>query len=146
MTTTYNIADLKTPEMFADARLGHLSDFADKLRALLGREDMYLELEAEEGADISDVCPDADSVVGDNLINLHIHYADDPDHVSDKGAWYAYLAFPHVENHWGEWTNSFILFVESNDGDFLEEIAFENGNPKMLSDIVDRINYWFPAE
>ena len=153
--TTYNIADLKTPEMFVEARFGHLEDLLAKLKAALGRDDLSLVLDAD-CEDISDLNTSPEAFVGDSLIQLLVtmHGIDDEDEdeeeaggqaISPKGAWYAALSFPHVENEWGEWTNSFTLWVEAVDGDMLEQVSVENGNPNMIDTLVERINYWFPA-
>ncbi|QZE57473.1 hypothetical protein MPK71_gp264 [Erwinia phage pEa_SNUABM_1] len=150
--TTYNISDLKTPESFVNAQFGHLEDLLEKLRNALGRDDLSLQLDAD-GENIQDVNTSPDALVGKSLIQilvtLHGSDVDEDDDggqaVSSRDAWYAALGFPHVENEWGEWTNSFTMWVEAADGDMLEEISVENGNPKMIEQLVERINYWFPA-
>lgn len=151
--TTFNISDLKTPESFVDAQFGHLEDLLAKLRSALGRDDLFLHLDAD-GEDIRDVNTSPNAFVGDSqiqiLVTLHGIDGDEDDEdggqaVSSRGAWYAALSFPHVENEWGEWTNSFTMWVEAADGDMLEEVSVENGNPNMIEELVERINYWFPA-
>lgn len=150
--TTYNIADLKTPEMFVEARFGHLEDLLAKLKAALGRDDLSLVLDAD-CEDISDLNTSPEAFVGNSLIQLLVtlHGTDEDEDeeggqaVSSKDAWYAALSFPHIENEWGEWSNSFVLWVEAADGDMLEQVSVENGNPDMIETLVERINYWFPA-
>lgn len=150
--TTFNISDLKTPESFEKAQFGHLEDLLAKLRDALGRDDLSLQLDAD-GEDIRDVNTSPDAFVGDSLIQILVtlHGSDEDEDeeggqaVSSRNAWYAALSFPHVENEWGEWTNSFTMWVEAADGDMLEEVSVENGNPNMIEELVERINYWFPA-
>ena len=147
--TTYNIADLKTPELFKQARFGHLEDLVSKLRTALGRDDLFVSLDAD-AENITDLNTSPDAFVGESLIQIMItlHGLDEEDDegqaVSARDAWFAALSFPHVKNEWGDWTNSFVLWVEAADGDMLEQVAVENGNPDMIDILVERINYWFP--
>lgn len=147
--TTFNISTLTTPDSFQNAQFGHLEDLLAKLKAALGRDDLSLVLDAD-CENISDLNTSPEAFVGDSLIQLLVtmHGTDEEDEgaqaVSAKDAWYAALSFPHVQNEWGEWTNSYTMWIEAADGDMLEEVSVENGNPNMIETLVQRIGYWFP--
>lgn len=146
--TTYNISDLKTPEMFLEARFGHIEDLASKIRETLGRSDMLIAPDVDSNYTLDSIDHAPDTLVEDVPVSIHFSLhgdeEDDDQAISSRGAWSATLSMPHVDNEDGDWTNSFLLLVVLADGDFCEELQIENGNPHMMEIVKDRINYWFP--
>lgn len=141
--TTYNISDLKTPADFTAAlTVSHIQDLRDRLIAALGREDIEVFVDADDGGDVPS---DPTENVSSRLIHLRIGYKGrDPDEPTDKGVWDILVAIPHEDNCWDTWTNSYVLQITDIDQDVLEEVSVENGNPRMYETFAERIQFWLP--
>ena len=146
--TTYNIADLKTPADFtAKLTFGHLQSLCDQIASALNRSDLNVWVDCDGGYAIEDANTDGpDQLVGNqDCINIHIAYeGHDFDSATEKGVWDILIHAPTEDNSMFEWTNSYMMIVSDIDMENLEEVAIENGNPRMFEILVDRINYWLP--
>lgn len=140
---TINIADLKTPADFTAAlTVSHMQDLRDRLIAALGREDIDVFIDADDGGDVPS---DLTENVSDRLINVHVRYKDsDWEEETAKGVWDILIAIPHEDNCWSEWSNSFVMQITNMDQDLLEEVSMENGNPRMYETFAERIQFWLP--
>lgn len=140
---TINIADLKTPADFTAAlTVSHMQDLRDRLIAALGREDIDVFIDADDGGDVPS---DLTENVSDRLINVHVRYKDsDWEEETAKGVWDILIAIPQEDNCWSEWSNSFVMQITNMDQDLLEEVSMENGNPRMYETFAERIQFWLP--
>lgn len=146
--TTLSIADLKTPAAFTtNLTFNHMEELRANLERALNRPDLEIYVECDGGYTIEEANSEGpDQLVGDHeCINVHVRYAGMTiDESTVKGVWDILLQTPHEDNSMSEWSNSYIMYIMDDNMDMLEEIAMENGNPRMYETFVDRLNFWLP--
>lgn len=143
MTTVHHISTLTNPADFtANLTVGHMENLRDRLIEALGREDIDVFVDTDDGGDVPS---DRDENVSDRLINLHVRYKGfDWDESTAKGVWDILIAIPHEDNCWSDWTNSYVMQITDVDQNILEEVSMENGNPRMYETFAERIQFWLP--
>ncbi|QYW03568.1 hypothetical protein pEaSNUABM14_00267 [Erwinia phage pEa_SNUABM_14] len=136
----FDFQTLTTPEQWSSAAWGFYRDFADRLRDTIGRDDLYFDIEVDGGSDSDQV---AEEMVDDGVIHLLISYKnEDEDFINAKGVWLFQVTYPTESDIDGEWSNRFVVDVQTVDMEILELVDFDNGHPRLLEDIAARVNHW----